>query len=195
MLRIGLTGGIGSGKSTVARIFSVLGIPVYDADSSAKRLMAENKNLKGKIIEHFGKESYHNGQLNTKHLAEQVFNDPEKTELLNSIVHPATITDAEEWMKKQKSPYLIKEAALIFESGSNKFFDKIIGVSSPLDLRIERTMKRNKITLSQVMDRINLQMDEEKKMNLCDYIIFNDEQQMLIPQVLQLHEQFLKLGL
>ena len=195
MLRIGLTGGIGSGKSTVARIFSVLGIPVYDADSSAKRLMAENENLKGKIIEHFGKELYHNGQLNTKHLAEQVFNDPEKTELLNSIVHPATITDAEEWMKKQKSPYLIKEAALIFESGSNKFLDKIIGVSSPLDLRIERTMKRNKITVSQVMDRINLQMDEEEKMNLCDYIIFNDEQQMLIPQVLQLHEQFLKLSL
>lgn len=194
MLRIGLTGGIGSGKSTVAHIFSVLGIPVYDADSSAKRLMSENENLKKKIIEHFGKDSYNGGQLNTKHLSEQVFSDPKKTELLNSFVHPATIRDAEEWVKKQNAPYIIKEAALIFESGSNKLLDKIIGVSSPLSLRIERTMKRNNITSSQVMDRINLQMNEEEKMRLCDYIIFNDEQQMLIPQVLGLHEIFLKLS-
>lgn len=192
MLRIGLTGGIGSGKSTVAQIFSVLGIPVYDADSSSKRLMSEDENLKERIVEHFGKESYSKGQLNTKHLSEQVFRDPKKTELLNSIVHPATIRDAEKWMRKQNAPYLIKEAALIFESGSNKLLDKVIGVSSPLSLRIERTMKRNNITSSQVEERINLQMNEEKKLRLCDYVIFNDEQQMLIPQVLQLHEEFLK---
>lgn len=194
MLRIGLTGGIGSGKSTVARIFSVLGIPVYDADSSSKRLMSENENLKRRIIEHFGKESYNKEQLNTKHLAEQVFSDPDKTKLLNSIVHPATIKDAEEWIKKQNSPYVIKEAALIFESGSNKLLDKVIGVSSPLSLRIERTMKRTNITYSQVMDRINLQMNEEEKLRLCDYVIFNNEQQMLIPQVLQLHEKLLELS-
>ncbi len=95
-------------------------------------------------------------------------------------------------MKKQTAPYIIKEAALIFESGSNKMLDKVIGVSSPLSLRIERTMKRNNISREKVIERINLQMDEAEKMNLCDYVIFNDEQQMLIPQVLQLHEQFLK---
>lgn len=192
MLRIGITGGIGSGKSTVAGIFSVLGIPVYDADSAAKRLMSEDESLKEKIIEHFGEKSYLERKLNPKHLSQQVFNDTKKIELLNSIVHPATIKDAEEWMKKQKAPYLIKEAALIFESGSNKTLDKIIGVSSPLSLRVERTMKRNNITSEQVMDRINLQMNEEEKMRLCDYVIINDEEQMLIPQVLQLHEHFLK---
>lgn len=193
MLRIGLTGGIGSGKSTVARIFSVLGIPVYDSDTASKRLMAEDEMLKDKIIQSFGKESYINGRLNRKYLSEQVFSDPKKTDLLNSIVHPATIKDAEEWMKKQNSPYLIKEAALIFESGSNRFLDKVIGVSSPLSLRMERTMKRSNITAEQVKARINLQMDEEEKMALCDYIIVNDEQQMLIPQVLLLHEKFLSL--
>ena len=193
MLRIGLTGGIGSGKSTVARIFSVLGIPVYDSDTASKRLMAEDEMLKDKIIQSFGIESYTNGRLNRKYLSEQVFSDPKKTNLLNSIVHPATIKDAEEWMKKQNSPYLIKEAALIFESGSNRFLDKVIGVSSPLSLRMERTIKRSNITDEQVKARINLQMDEEEKMALCDYIIVNDEQQMLIPQVLLLHEKFLSL--
>ena len=193
MLRIGLTGGIGSGKSTVAHIFSVLGIPVYDSDTASKRLMAEDEILKDKIIQSFGKESYTKGRLNRKYLSEQVFSDPKKTDLLNSIVHPATIKDAEEWMKKQNSPYLIKEAALIFESGSNRFLDKVIGVSSPLSLRMERTMKRSNISAEQVKTRINLQMDEEEKMALCDYIIVNDEQQMLIPQVLLLHKKFLSL--
>jgi dephospho-CoA kinase len=191
MLRIGLTGGIGSGKSTVARIFSVLGIPVYDADSASKRLMTEDQDLKMKIIENFGKESYTNGILNRKYLSEQVFSDPKKTELLNSIVHPATIKDAEEWMKKQNAPYIIKEAALIFESGSNRFLDKVIGVSSPISLRMGRTMKRSNITSEQVKERMALQMDEEEKLRLCDYVIINDEQQMLIPQVLELHQRFL----
>ena len=192
MLRIGITGGIGSGKSTVARIFSVLGIPVYDSDSASKRLMAEDEEIKKRIIQSFGKESYLNGSLNRKYLSGLVFNDQKKIELLNSIVHPATILDAEEWVKKQNAPYTIKEAALIFESGSNKFLDFVIGVSSPLTLRIERTIQRGNITEPQVKARIKLQMDEEEKMRLCNYVIFNDEQEMLIPQVLSLHEKFLK---
>lgn len=192
MLRIGLTGGIGSGKSTVARIFSVLGIPVYDSDSASKRLMTADEGLKKKIIENFGEASYTNGILNRKYLSEKAFSDPEKAELLNSIVHPATIKDAEKWMKKQQAPYIIKEAALIFESGSNKVLDKVIGVSSPISLRIERTMKRSNITSEQVKMRMDLQMNEEQKMGLCDYVLINDEQQMLIPQVLALHEKFLK---
>ncbi len=192
MLRIGLTGGIGSGKSTVARIFSVLGIPVYDSDTASKKLMSEDEDLRQKIIQNFGIESYAGGILNRKYLSEQVFNDPGKTELLNSIVHPATIKDAEDWMRKQKAPYLIKEAALIFESGSNKFLDAVIGVSSPVSLRIERTMKRSHITEEQVKARMRLQMDEEEKMRLCNHVIINDEQHMLLPQVLLLHEKFLK---
>ncbi|MGN6533355.1 MAG: dephospho-CoA kinase [Ginsengibacter sp.] len=192
MLRIGITGGIGSGKSTVARIFNVLGIPVYSSDDASKRLMDEDEELKNNIIKSFGKESYTNGKLNRKYLAAHAFSDRNKIQLLNSFVHPATIKDAAGWMEKQTAPYLIKEAALIFESGSDKFLDAVIGVKSPLSLRIERTMKRNNVTAAEVEARIKLQMDEEEKMSLCDYIIVNDEQEMLIPQVLLLHEGFLK---
>jgi dephospho-CoA kinase len=192
MLRIGLTGGIGSGKSTVARIFEVLGVPVYKADDAAKRMMTEDANLRGHIISAFGPESYTDDVLNRKYLSAQVFNNEEKLNQLNSLVHPATLRDAEEWMKRQEAPYAIKEAALIFESGSQKMLDYVIGVKAPLALRIERTMKRDNITSGEVEARINLQMNEDKKLSLCDYIIVNDEKQMLIPQVLALHEKFLK---
>lgn len=195
MIRIGLTGGIGSGKSTVARIFNVLGIPVYSSDDASKRLMNEDEELKENIIRSFGEQSYTEGRLNRKYLAGQVFSDRNKIELLNSLVHPATIKDATAWMEKQTAPYIIKEAALIFESGSDKYLDAVIGVKSPLSLRIERTMKRNNVTAAEVEARIKLQMDEEEKLSLCDYIIVNDEHQMLIPQVLLLHERLLKKAL
>lgn len=193
MLRIGLTGGIGSGKTTVAQIFGVLGIPVYSSDDAAKRLMNEDEDLKKKIIESFGKESYQNGELNRKYVANEAFSDPKKIKLLNSMVHPATIKDATAWMEKQNAPYVIKEAALIFESGSDQFLDYVIGVKSPLNLRIERTMKRNNVTAEEVASRMKLQMDEVEKMNRCDFIIVNDEKEMLIPQVLSLHQKFLEL--
>lgn len=192
MLRIGLTGGIGSGKTTVAQIFGVLGIPVYSSDDAAKRLMNEDEDLKKKIIESFGKESYQNGELNRKYVANEAFSDPKKIKLLNSMVHPATIKDASAWMEKQNAPYVIKEAALIFESGSDQFLDYVIGVKSPLNLRIERTMKRNNVTAEEVASRMKLQMDEVEKMNRCDFIIVNDEKEMLIPQVLSLHQKFLE---
>ncbi|MEO5908994.1 MAG: dephospho-CoA kinase [Ginsengibacter sp.] len=192
MLRIGLTGGIGSGKSTVAHIFNVLGIPVYSSDDASKRLMNEDEELKNNIIKAFGKETYSNGKLNRNYLSKKAFSDRHNIELLNSLVHPATIKDALAWMGKQKAPYIIKEAALIFESGSDKFLDLIIGVKSPLSLRLERTMKRNNVTAEEVEARMKLQMNEDEKMSLCDHIILNDEQQMLIPQVLFLHEIFLK---
>lgn len=194
MLRIGLTGGIGSGKSTVARIFEVLGIPVYDADSASKKLMIENNELKNQIKNSFGKGAYTDGELNRRYLAEQVFSDSQKMALLNSLVHPATIKDAEQWMKKQKAPYLIKEAALIFESGSQKQLDYVIGVKSPLALRLHRTIQRDNVSTEQVKARMEMQMDEAIKMRLCDYVIINDEQQMILPQVLELHEKFLKMS-
>lgn len=194
MLKIGLTGGIGSGKSTVAHIFEVLGIPVYYADEAAKKLMTENEELKASVISAFGHDAYLNGNLNREYIAGQVFNDDKKIELLNSLVHPATIKDAAEWMHMQKAPYVIKEAALIFESGSNKHLDYVIGVKSPAVLRIQRAMSRDNISADEVKTRIDKQMDEDLKLRLCDYVIVNDEQEMVVPQVLALHEKFLKLA-
>ena len=194
MLKIGLTGGIGSGKSTVARIFEVLGIPVYYADDAAKKLMIEDEELRISIINAFGNEAYNDKILNRPYLAEQVFNSEEKLKVLNSIVHPATINDAKEWFKEQTAPYVIKEAALIFESGSDKELDYVVGVKSPESLRIKRSVDRDNISTEQVEARMNKQMPEEDKLRLCEYVIVNDEQQMLIPQVLKLHEKFLELA-
>lgn len=194
MLRIGLTGGIGSGKSTVAKIFEVLGIPVYYADDAAKQIMNTDEELKLKIIKHFGAESYINNELNRAYISKKVFDNKENIEVLNSIVHPATIRDAENWMKNQKTAYAIKEAALIFESGSEKYLDYVIGVSAPESLRIARTMQRDNIFANEVKSRIGNQMNEEKKMRLCNFVIVNDEQQPLLPQVIALHKQLIELA-
>ncbi len=190
MIKIGLTGGIGSGKTTVAKIFEVLGIPVYYADDAAKHLMNTDPGLKEQIIKNFGENSYINGELDRKHIAAIVFNEKAKLELLNSLTHPATIRDAEEWMKKQNSPYIIKEAALLFESGANRSVDQVVGVYAPLPLRIQRTMQRDRITEEDVLKRVSRQMDEEEKIKRCDHVIINDEDQLLVPQVLNLHKKF-----
>ena len=163
MLKIGLTGGIGSGKTTVAHIFEVLGIPVYNADNAAKKLMNEDKNLQQEIIKHFGKESYVDGKLNRPFLAEAVFSDPKKTLLINSIIHPATIADAEKWFHKQQGPYAIKEAALIFEANAEKNLDLVIGVSSSYELRLQRVMLRDGITEEAVEKRIKIKWMKIKK--------------------------------
>jgi dephospho-CoA kinase len=194
MLRIGLTGGIGSGKTTVAKIFETLGIPVYYADLAARRLMNEDKELKASIIRHFGEESYSNGLLNRSWMASIVFKDKEKLALLNSLTHPATIADANHWMQQQTSPYVIKEAALIFESGSVEDLDLVIGVYAPLALRIKRSMDRDHITKEEVHQRMNRQIDEEIKIKLCDYVIRNNEGELVTPQVIALHEKFLKMN-
>jgi dephospho-CoA kinase len=146
--------------------------------------------LKRSIIKNFGELFYANGELDKKYIASVVFNDKAKLELLNSLTHPATIRDAEVWMKEQNSLYIIKEAALLFESGAHKTVDKVIGVHAPLSLRVKRTMKRDGITENEVMKRISRQMDEEKKMSLCDFVLINDEAQLLLPQVLDLHKKF-----
>jgi len=191
MLRIGLTGGIGSGKSVVAKVFETLGIPVYYADDAAKRLMNTDEELKAAITRHFGAECYKDGELDRKFLAAIVFNDKEKLELLNSLTHPVTIIDAEEWMKRQTTPYIIKEAALLFESGAAEHLDSVIGVYAPQHLRVQRVMKRNSQPAEEVLKRITSQMDEEMKMKLCDHVIINNEQELLIPQVVELHQRFL----
>jgi dephospho-CoA kinase len=193
-LKIGLTGGIGSGKSTVAKVFEVLGIPVYYADEAAKRIMNEDAALRQQIVKHFGPAAYKNNQLDRQYLASMVFNNKTKLELLNSLVHPATIRDGERWMQQQTTPYAIKEAALIFESGTQDQLDYIIGVSAPTPLRILRAMKRDGSTRDQVQARMNRQIQEVIKMRLCDFIVYNDEQQPVIPQVLALHEQLGRLA-
>ena len=200
MLRVGITGGIGSGKTTVAKIFEVLGVPVYYADDAAKRLMNEDRSLQQNIIEHFGAAVFENGKLNRALLASIVFNDTGKLTLLNSLVHPATIEDADKWMQQhakagdENTPYAVKEAALLFESGAQKKLDYVIGVHAPYKLRLQRAMQRDNLSKEEVESRMNRQMDETKKMNLCNFIITNDEEQLLIPQVVELHKKLI-LGL
>lgn len=191
MIKVGLTGGIGSGKSTIAKIFEVLGIPVYYADDAAKELMNTDTELKEALIKYFGEQTYQNSKLNRAYLAAVIFADKEKLNLLNSIIHPATIRNAARWIQEQTSPYIIKEAALLFESGANKYLDYIIGVNAPQELRIKRVMVRDNVTREEVLQRLNRQMDENAKMKLCNCIIQNDEQEMVIPQVMKLHEKFL----
>jgi dephospho-CoA kinase len=193
-LKIGLTGGIGSGKSTIANIFSIIGIPVFYADIAAKNVMNKDVALKGKIKETFGEAAYENDVLNRKYIADIVFNDPLKLEQLNAMVHPATIAAAQRWMMEQTTPYVIKEAALFFESGSAEGLDYIIGVYAPQHIRIQRVMQRDKVTRKEILSRMNRQINEEMKMRLCDFVIVNDEQTMVIPQVLQLHQKFLTLS-
>ncbi|HET9058150.1 MAG TPA: dephospho-CoA kinase [Chitinophagaceae bacterium] len=192
MLRIGLTGGIGSGKSTVAKVFETLGVPVYYADEAAKRLMNTDEDLKQQIIRYFGEKSYQEGKLNRNYLASIVFNNKEKIELLNKLVHPVTIADAQTWMATQKSPYAIKEAALLFESNAAEGLDYIIGVTAPLALRIKRIMERDGVSREEVIKRMQNQIDDEIKMKLCDFVIHNNEQRLVIPQVIELHEKILK---
>lgn len=192
MLKIGLTGGIGSGKSTVAKVFEVLGIPVYYADERAKELMHTNELLQQQLIFHFGKDTYADGKLNRKHLSSIVFADKEKLELLNSLVHPVTIADAEQWFIQQVSPYVIKEAALLFESGATEGLDYVIAVTAPATVRIKRVMDRDGVSAEEVKKRMASQIDESIKIRLCDFIITNNEQQMILPQVLQLHEELLQ---
>jgi dephospho-CoA kinase len=193
-LKIGLTGGIGSGKSTVAKIFSTIGIPVFYADIAARNVMHEDAALKQNIKETFGDTAYENNMLNRKYIADIVFNDPFKLEQLNAMVHPATTAAAQRWMLQQTTPYVIKEAALFFEAGSTEGLDYIIGVYAPQHLRMQRVMQRDNVTREEVLSRMSKQINEEMKMRLCDFVIVNDEQTMVIPQVLKLHEKFLTLS-
>jgi dephospho-CoA kinase len=188
-LKVGITGGIGSGKTTVARIFEVLGIPVYYADDAARRIMNEDETLKQQVIKHFGDLSYQNGKLNREYLASIVFQDKKKLSILNALVHPATIRNSNMWMKQQTTPYAIREAALIFESGVQGQLDYVIGVSAPMELRIERAMLRDNLTRAQVLERMDRQINETIKMRLCDFVVVNDGQKAVIPQVMKLHEK------
>jgi dephospho-CoA kinase len=193
MLKIGITGSIGAGKSTVAGIFKVLGVPVFDADATAKSILNSDLELREQIIAAFGSETYKNGLLDRKYLATLVFNNPDQLAKLNALVHPATIKAADTWAKhweEQGSAYIVKEAALLFEAGTNIGLDFIIGVTAPEDLRITRVMTRDHVTREEVLKRMQHQLDDTQKMERCDIVIDNNEKALLIPQVLTLHQQF-----
>ena len=192
MLKVGITGGIGSGKTTVCKIFQTLGIPIYYADDEAKKLYDTDAEMKQEIIAHFGEGVYKNNYFDKDALREIVFNDIEKLKILNSIVHPRVKKQADEWMQKQTAPYAIKEAALMIESASNLSLDKLILVSCPLDKRIVRVIKRDHTSHDEAMNRANKQTSDEEKRKFCDYEIINDDEHLVIPQVLKLHEELLK---
>lgn len=194
MLRVGLTGGMGSGKSTVARILEVLGVPVYYADAAAKRLMEDDPSLRDAIARTFGADAYRDGRLDRAWLAAQVFPDPAKTLQLNNLVHPATLADARKWMERQTSPYAVKEAALIFESGSEAGLDIVIGVKADEETRIRRVMRRDGISREQALQRMRRQMDEDDKMSRCDRVLVNDDDSRLLAQVLSLHVDLMRLA-
>jgi len=205
-LQIGITGGIEPGKSLVCKIFNCLGVPVYDADSRAKALMTTDGILINQIKKEFGNLSYNtDGTLNRKHISEAAFGNPEKLKVLDAMVHPRVAENYTQWVgeqslvsgtlwnKSKSCPYVIKEAALLFEAGSYKSLDRIIVVSAPEDLRVKRVVARDPNRSEKViMEIIKNQMPESEKTRMADFIVTNDESRLVIPQVLQLHRQFMR---
>lgn len=195
MKKIGITGGIGAGKSLVAKIFELFNIPCYAADARAKWLQTHDNQLKTQIIQHFSDKAYlPSGELNREFLSQEVFKDDDKLKLLNSLVHPAVGKDFEEWCNKHlDKPYVLKEAALLYETGSYKQLDATINVHADESLRINRTLARDpQRTEESVKSIINKQFSDEKRNGLADYIIYNDETQSVILQVVALHEKLAK---
>lgn len=194
-LQVGITGGIGSGKTTVCRVFEQLGIPVYYADAEAKRLMVEDAELKAGIIQLFGKDAYlKDGQLNRPHIAQQAFGHPGLLQQLNALVHPAVAEDSNRWHKEQReAPYTLKEAALLYESGAHAALDKIITVTAPEALRIQRVVKRDGSKEADVRARMDQQMPETEKVKRADFVIYNDGQQLLLPQIQRIHQALIRL--
>ena len=198
MLQIGITGGIGSGKSTVAAIFRSLGIPVYDADSHAKALMTTDGILKDLIQKEFGTLSFtEKGHLNRQYLAKEVFPNPEKLKRLNQLVHPRVAEDYVDWVNTKSSgsvSYVIKEAALLYDSGSDQMLDQVVVVTAPEELRKQRIRERDRRSDFEIEEIMKRQMPQEEMAEKADHVVINDGKQLVIPQVLNLHDFFLKLN-
>jgi len=188
-LLVGITGGIGAGKTTLSKFFTLLGIPVYFADDRAKWLMTTDEALKDLILERFGEESFtQDGQLNRSFLAKTVFSDPENTAVMNTLVHPAVKKDFTQWAVKQSTPYILKEAALLFETGSYRDLHKTILVSAPLEIRLTRVMARDPHrTPNQIHEIVARQLPEDEKKKLADYVVDNTGSKLVIPQLLKIH--------
>ncbi|MDP2412796.1 MAG: dephospho-CoA kinase [Daejeonella sp.] len=196
MLKIGITGGIGSGKTTVCKVFELLGVPVFYADDVAKSIMHTDPILKSEVLDAFGQNSYtQSGELNRSYISSIVFNDKYELEKLNSLVHPAVFRAFDTWVLSQKeASYVIKEAALLYESDAYKMCDQSVLVISPIETRISRVKARDGISAEDIQLRMNRQFSDEQKMKFADHVLNNDERQLLIPQIIQLHQQFLMIG-
>jgi dephospho-CoA kinase len=194
-LQVGITGGIGSGKSLVCRIFKCFGVPVYDADSQAKNLMTSDPVLVKQIKAEFGEKAYHNdGSLDRKFISKATFGNPKKLAVLNGLVHPRVAEGYKLWLSHhQRSGYVLREAALLYEVGADRFIDRMIVVSAPEQLRINRVLARDTHrNRTDIQSIIKNQWPEEDKLKRADHIIYNDDEHMVIPQVLRLHENFMK---
>jgi len=196
MLKVGITGNIGSGKTTISKVFEILGVPVFYADDAAKKVMVEDPILIDALKKEFGSESFFDdGSLNRKHIAGIVFNNEAELAKLNAIVHPAVFRAFDNWVAGIKNaPYVMKEAALLFESSSYKMCDKTIMITAPLKLRINRVTQRDNLTRVEIENRNARQFSEENKVQLADFTIRNDDTELIIPQVIELHKQFLMLS-
>ena len=192
-LRLGVTGGIGSGKTTICKVFAVLGIPVFSADTEAKRIQNSDRDLQIKINSLAGKDLFASGKLDRTEMAKLIFRDSDLLAKVNSIVHPAVFEYFREWLKKQDSPYAVMEAAILFESGAYRMMDRIVTVVTPMEERIERLVKGNKLTREQITERIKNQIDDESRIKRSDYVIFNSENDIIIPAILGIHSEMLKL--
>ena len=192
MLKVGITGGIGSGKSVVCQVFTTLGIPVFNADDAARNLVENDPVLVGGIRSLFGADIYVSGKLDRPRVSSIVFANPRKLQQLNTLVHPATIAYAAKWIAEQDTPYIIKEAAIFFESGSYTEMDVMVEVYAPQELRMLRAMKRSMLTREKVLEIMSRQMNEEEKMKRCDYVITNDDETAVLPQVLKVHRMLLQ---
>ncbi|MEA3444120.1 MAG: dephospho-CoA kinase [Bacteroidota bacterium] len=192
MKKIGITGGIGTGKSTVCEIFKVLGVPVFNSDLESKNILNTDSELKNNLIEQFGNQIYmHNGLLNKALFGFKIFNDKNKLKLANSIIHPAVKKQFQQWCKNYyQNKYILKEAAILFESGAHKQLDAVIAVSTPENIRIKRIMQRDNTTEEEIRARISKQWSQEKVNKMADYVIQNDGINLLLPQVFKLHELF-----
>jgi dephospho-CoA kinase len=192
MLKVGITGGIGTGKSTVCKIFACLGVPVLDTDALAKQLMNTNAELQYQLQQSFGDDVIVNGQVLRKIVASRAFASEQQTQLLNKIVHPHVFAAINDWDAKQTAKYTIRESALLIETGSNKNVDIIIGITAPKQLRIQRLLNRDiTSSVADITARMDRQMEEEEKQKYYQYTIANDGEQLLIPQVLYIHQQII----
>ncbi len=190
-MKLGITGGIGSGKTSVCRVFSVLGIPVFSADPEARRIMNNHPDIIEGINRIAGRNMYPEGRLNSNELASLIFNNEELLGKVNSLVHPLVFRYFLEWTDNQNSPYVIMEAAILFESGAASLVDRVAVVVAPVEERISRVTMRNNLTREQVMERVKNQMDDETRMKMADYVINNSEDEMIIPAVLRIHDDIL----
>jgi dephospho-CoA kinase len=190
-LKLGVTGGIGSGKSSVCKVFRLLGVPVFSADEEAGMIMDNDKGLIMRINSLAGRDLYSGGHLDRKAFAELVFNDRKMLERVNSLVHPVVFEHFNNWVEKQTSPYAIMEAAILIESGALKIVDKIAVVVAPVEERIARVMQRNTLSRQQVLDRIKNQTDDETRLKWADYVIANSETDFIIPSILAIHKELI----